>query len=137
MLLKTCTKCKRILKLKEKCKYCSKVYHTNYDNFNRDSNSVDFYHSKTWVALRESVLEEFNYIDLYEYVVNNKIIKADTVHHIVPFKDNYDLALDRKNLIPVSNGNHTIIHKLYNSNEKTKEKTQKLLFNIINNFKIK
>lgn len=134
MLFKTCTKCKRVIKLNSKCYGCLKSYNKNYDTFVRDDKSRNFYNSTNWLKLRKLVLNTFNHLDIYEYFINNKIVKADTVHHIVPIKDNLNLALDECNLIPLANGTHTIIHKLYDKSHQDKLKTQNLLREIRSKF---
>ena len=74
------------------------------------------------------ILSKANGLDLYEYYINHKIIKADTVHHIVEIREDDTRALDITNLIPLSSSNHGKIHKMY---FKKKKETQEMLFNIL------
>lgn len=106
--------------LKEKKKTRNKYY----DNNIRDKTHSSFYNSKEWTNTREYILTLYNGIDIYAYYMENKIVLADTVHHIVEIKEDWDKRLDIENLFPTTKENHETIHKLY---RKDKEGTQKLL----------
>lgn len=103
-----------------------------YDNYRRNKQSEIFYKSDEWARLREYILSKYNYLDLYAYYTQGKVRKANTVHHIKEINKNWNHRLDENNLFPTSDSNHNIIHKLY---KKNKEKTQKLLFELLEKYK--
>lgn len=127
MLYKTCSTCKKKLKLNEKCEKCSKNRNKFYDKHQRDKESQTFYNSKEWKKTRAYVMSKYNYIDLYALKVLGKLVQADVVHHIEEYKDNKKKALDVSNLIPLSHQSHNMIHGLYDKGEKSKKETIKLL----------
>lgn len=131
MLYKTCNKCKRKLKINEKCKYCLKEKNKIYDSFKRNSESRAFYNSNEWKITRDFIMNKYNYLDLYALKVLNKIIKADVVHHIVEYREDKTKALDEFNLIPLSHTTHNLIHTLYNRSEETKKDIIKLLKSLL------
>lgn len=100
--------------------------------YNKDKRYTEFYHSKEWKSLREYLLKLYNGIDIYAYYVDNKIVVANTVHHIEEIKDNWDKRLDTYNLFPLSEGSHNKIHTLY---KKDKLATQKLLRELLERFR--
>lgn len=57
-------------------------------------------------------------IDVYALYKHNKIVYADTVHHIVPTSESPDCFYDLNNLVPVSNASHKEIHREYKTGEK-------------------
>ena len=57
-----------------------------YDRYLRDKQLEAFYKSIAWIRTREFVLNKYNHIDLYDYYINNKVTKANTVHHIIELK---------------------------------------------------
>ncbi len=134
-LKKTCTCGKVIDYSKQYCDDCTRKNeeykaqrYKYYDNNIRDKQSTAFYNSLEWEATRAEVLRNHKGLDLYEYYINKKIVYADTVHHIVELKENWNRRLDISNLFPMSSSTHSMIHKLY---KKDKKVTQKLLFELI------
>lgn len=132
-LTKYC-RCGKQIPIRQKCceecigyyqKQMSK-YQKKYDRSKRVN--AEFYHSSEWITLRQMVLSKANGLDLYEYYINHKITRADTVHHIVEIREDNARALDITNLIPLSSSNHRKIHKMY---FKKKKETQEILFNIL------
>ncbi len=117
-----CDEC--MIKHKEAKKESNRVYNSH----NRDKDLDTFYHSDEWEDIRECILSKYKYLDLYDYFINKKITLANTVHHIVEIKDDYNLRLSEENLIPLSAKTHSKIHKLY---RKDKEKTQTMLREIL------
>lgn len=65
-----------------------------------------FYRHDPWLTVRKRVLERDNYIDQYELVENNRIIPGNTVHHIIPLRERWDLRADIRNLEVISRANH-------------------------------
>ena len=99
-----------------------------YDKYIRDKRAEKFYNSAAWIRTREYVLNKYKYLDLYDYYINKKITRANTVHHIVELKDDWSRRLDINNLFPVSVANHNVIDGLY---RKDKKEAQKLLYQLL------
>lgn len=78
------------------------------------------------------MLGKYSYIDLYCYYVENRIVHANTVHHVVELRDDWDKRLDVGNMFPCSIETHSKIHVMY---KKDKEDTQKLLLELIERYK--
>lgn len=101
-------------------------YQKKYDSTKRVN--ADFYESLEWKSIREVVITKANGLDLYEYYINKAIVKANTVHHIIEVKEDYELRLDITNLIPLSASNHKKIHKKYLRNKRA---TQQMLMMVL------
>ena len=134
MLRTVCIKCNRKLNQGEKCK-CSYARHKEYDRFNRNTEAKEFYHSKEWIKLTAMSKNKCNGLDLFELYENNKIIKGELSHHIIPVEDDSTKKLDVNNLIYVSQRTHNYIHKVYSSSLEEKRKLQKKLFNYLEKLK--
>lgn len=136
MALKKLCRCGKIIEYNQKhCKQCSikyqeerKKYHKYYDKYLRNQEAADFYNSIDWEKTREYILNKYKGLDLYAFFIEKKIVYADTVHHIEELRENWDRRLDVTNLFPLSGGNHSKIHKMY---EKDEEGTQELLFSLL------
>ena len=81
-------------------------------------NTDKFYHSTDWDIAREKVLVRDKYTcqfflgkwdDGKHKPTKIKLLKADTVHHIIPIKERPDLCLDMDNMISLSFEAHEII----------------------------
>lgn len=130
-LKKTCTCGKVIDYNKRQCDMCSnnrKDYYKHYDSNYRDKKAAAFYNSTEWEKIREYIIAKYKGLDLYAYFIDKELVQADTVHHIEELRDNWDRRLDITNLFPLSNSNHSKIHKMYIKN---KQGTQQLLLNIL------
>lgn len=135
MLKKICNCGKLINQQQRMCDACmskhieaKKKSNKVYNSYNRDKDIDSFYKTNEWLNTREYILTKYNYIDIWDYFVNQRVTNANTVHHITEIKDDYELRLDEKNLIPLSPKSHSKIHKLY---RKDKEKAQLKLKEII------
>lgn len=106
-------------------------HYDRYTRNNKDKRYTAFYHGKEWGSLREYLLTLYNGIDIYAYYVDNKIVVANTIHHIEEIKDNWDKRLDVDNLFPLSDVTHNKIHSLYS---KDKKGTQRLLVELLERF---
>lgn len=118
-------------KEKEKESIRQKHYDMNV-RYKRDKKYADFYRSKEWENLRNYILSVYNGIDVYAYYVDKEIVIANTVHHIEELKENWSKRFDIYNLFPISEGNHSRIHKLY---LKDKKGTQKLLRELLERYR--
>lgn len=69
-----------------------------------------FYRHDPWLTVRKRVLERDNYIDQFELLENDRIIPGNTVHHIIPLRERWDLRADIRNLEVISRSNHNREH---------------------------
>ena len=127
MLKTVCIKCNRKLNQGEKCE-CSNNRHNEYDRFSRDTEAKEFYHSKEWVRLTAICKNRCNGLDIFELFENNKIVKGELSHHIIPVEDDVNKRLDINNLIYVSQKTHNHIHSVYFGSEEDKRALKKKLF---------
>lgn len=93
-----------------------------------------FYASDKWIKFRDDIKKRQFGLDLLEWYNGNENVEAETYHHIITIKDNWEMRLDQKNIIGLTQQNHMKIHELYNKNLKSKEKLQNLLFYINRKF---
>lgn len=136
MGLKKYCKCGRLIDAAEECcEFCRPErervrleQQKKYNKYKRQD--AEFYKTKDWEEVRATVLAKYNYLDLYEYFINDKVVSANVVHHIEELRNNKDLGMDLNNLIPLSHKTHKKIHKLYNNKDKQQE-TKELLKNIL------
>lgn len=91
---------------------------------------IVFYKSKEWEELRKEVLEELHN-ECQECMKRGRYTRADCVHHVNEVRQRPDLALSKfytdhegkkhRNLLPLCNTCHNIIHdKLGNWQKKDK-----------------
>lgn len=121
-------KLEMIKKKKEKNKKRMKIY----DQERKDDKEWKFYKTREWKILRISVLNFYAGLDLYFYYMENKIVYANTSHHIIEIRDDWDKRLDFENQFPCTSESHKKIHDLY---EQDKVKTQKLLLDLLKRWK--
>ena len=101
----------------------------HYDKYLRNKQSTAFYHSGEWISLRQVVISRYKGLDIYAYYIDNKIVYAEMVHHIIELEEDWNRRLDITNLIPLSNQNHNTISAMY---LKDKRKAQGRLFELMN-----
>lgn len=92
-----------------------------YDRTRRDKEAAAFYASEEWKAVRQAVWARAYGLDEYLYKTTGRVVKADTVHHIVELKDDRTLAYDTNNLICVSRQTHKLIHTNYRNRKRKLE----------------
>ena len=66
------------------------------------------------------------------YIVEKKIILADTVHHIDQLKDNWERRIDIDNLISLNHDTHSMIEKIY---LREKEKIMRELYEALKEYR--
>ena len=95
-------------------------------------NTDKFYHSTDFDIAREKVLTRDKYTcqfflgkwnDGIHFPNHIKIVKANTVHHIIPIKQRPDLALDIDNMISLSFEAHEIIEERHKGTWRKRKKT--------------
>lgn len=79
--------------------------------------------------MQATVITIYNSIDLWALYHHKRFATANTVHHIIPVKDDDSRKMDIDNLIPVSRDSHREIETLYKTSRK--EQTQRELFDIL------
>ena len=109
------------------CAQAAASRHTEYNKYKRDTESAAFYTSQAWRSSRALCMQRYAGLDVYELIINKKIIKADMVHHIEPVKEQWDKRFDQDNLIPLSNKNHNKFEALYDKSPVNKQKAQAIL----------
>lgn len=56
-------------------------------------------------------------IDVYLYMTEGVIAAADTVHHIIPIKDDWERRADIDNTMSLSSDTHSMIEQMYRKNK--------------------
>lgn len=82
--------------------------------------AIAFYKSSVWQKCRAYILSRDDYL-CQECLVTVGPVPADTVHHIIHLKDDWEKRLDPDNLISVCASCHNKLHP-EKSNKKNKEK---------------
>lgn len=107
-------------------------YYDKHIRHSKDKKYTKFYHSDEWGDLRKDVLTTYNGVDIYSYYIENKAVTANTAHHIIELKEDWDKRLDKDNIFPLTDANHKKIHSLY---RKDKKGTQELLRELLERFR--
>lgn len=118
-------------KHKQKVEARRKESYKFYDYNRKDSKEWNFYRTGEWEKLRDDLLDKYNHIDIYIYYTENRIVKANTAHHIIEVKEDWDKRLDIDNLFPMTDGSHTTIHIMYKDD---KYNTQCMLRELLKKF---
>ena len=139
MRCKLCPKCQRLMDYN--LKYClrcepkvaeeKKELHKIYNRNRTDKDIVALYKTQQWDKVRNIVRTRLKGLAIYSYYIFNKLEYADLYHHIVEVKDDESRVYDIENVIGLTNSNHNKIHGLYDKSENSKEKTQEILFNLL------
>lgn len=106
-----------------------------YDTKHRDRKAKAFYNSRAWRIVRQRVLTLDNYIDLYLYATERRIVKASLVHHIIEYREDPSKGLDPNNLISVSEETHEKAIKQAYANEESKKEMQDQLRKAIKEYR--
>ena len=141
-IYKKCPRCGKRLLVGNKCdcfsgKFSRRTYedrHKEYDTTSRDKVSRAFYHSTEWLETRADVLALDDYTDLYALATTGTLLAADTVHHIIPLREDYSRRCDRSNLISLSAQSHSTIEQMYKDSA-AKTKLQAELFAIVERYR--
>ncbi len=120
MIYKKCPRCGKKLSVNETCA-CITRRHKEYDRYSRDKESKAFYNSAKWIKARAAALKRCSYMDVYVYMTEGIIQPADTVHHIVPLRDDRSKATDINNLLPIRHATHEKIEALYRDKDSKKQ----------------
>lgn len=74
-----------------------------------DGFTDDFYESRRWDELRQSILRRDRYVCQY-YKRYGRLVEAQLVHHIFPRLEFPEYQYERWNLISVSRKAHNLLH---------------------------
>lgn len=85
--------------------------------------------------MRQHILDKYDGIDVYAYILYGHIEPATLVHHIVEFKEDKTQSLVEQNLIPVSASTHNIIHSAYDKSKSDKQAMQATLYECLRRMK--
>lgn len=123
--------------MKTTCKICGIVERPHkcpYSKRRFDRTRIDnkVYESKQYRKARKKVLKAFDNNCLWSLFVDGKIRKTNITHHIVEILEDENKSSDASNLIPLTEDNHNLVHKLYLTD---KFKIQELLRQMINDYK--
>lgn len=121
-IYKRCSRCGKRLPSGTKCE-CLKKRHHEYDKYSRDKKAKDYYGSKEWDVTRVHILELDEGIDVYLFMTTGEIVIADTVHHIIPLRDDWTKRADEDNLMSLNHDTHSMIEKMYKKNKEEMIKT--------------
>jgi 5-methylcytosine-specific restriction endonuclease McrA len=129
MMKKLCAKqgCNRLVEIGHTyCEIHQKEYeekqkarHREYKQNRKDEKEQKFYVSNEWQMVKKYIMQKYHGLCLYSLIIENRIVFADVVHHIVPIKERWDLRLNEDNLITLSNSKHEYLHKLLRDNPDT------------------
>ncbi len=122
MIYKRCSRCGKRIPSGTKCT-CWKSEKRKYKK--REGTDA-WYHTSEWRKTRDTVISKYNGVDLYALYMHGVFRTADTVHHIVPLKEDWSKRTDMGNLIPVSRYSHNEIEKFYRDGDQAH--TQGILY---------
>lgn len=125
-IYKRCSRCGKRIEAGTTCQ-CLKDRHKEYDKYSRDRRSKQYYNSREWEAVREHVLQLDEGIDVYVYMTQGIVIRADTVHHIVPLKENWNLRSNEDNLISLNHDTHSMLEQQYRKNKNEMQEALKAM----------
>lgn len=112
MIWKRCTSCGKRIQEGTRCSCgvdAQRKRHKEYDTTRRNQTSKRFYNSAEWQKARNRAIAECGGIDIYTYMTEGKIVAADTVHHITPLTEDWNLRTNQDNLLPISAGGHAAL----------------------------
>ena len=141
MLLKKCNyyNCNKLVDYN--VKYCElhkdtdKERYKEYKANRTDHKEQRCYGSKEWKIAREKAICFSFGLDLIELYLNNRIVKGETVHHIIEIKEDWNKRLDINNLFYLTQENHLKVHAKMNESKRNKEYIINMLMQLKERFK--
>lgn len=130
--IKYCEYHERIMQEKERERFKEYQYKRRKDESMK--NYIEFYSSKEWKQIRMIIIAAAFHIDILEFYRTGKIVKGETVHHIIETSEDWNSRLDINNLIYVTEKNHRRIHAEYNKGKKERKAMQTILFTLLDKF---
>ena len=111
-IYKRCSRCGNRIPSGTKCGCYEADRNNDYDHNRRDQKSKAFYNSVDWIRTKQRILEKDN-MDVYVFMTEGRIIPADTVHHIIPLRDDWTKRLKAGNLMSLNAATHSTIERMY------------------------
>lgn len=111
-IYKRCSRCGKRILAGTVCKCIDIARHKEYDQSRRDAKSKAFYNSGIWIRTKDRVLS-MDGMDVYEFMTTGRIMAPDTVHHVIPLRDDWNKRLDAGNLMSLSAETHGRIEREY------------------------
>ncbi|MDO4648085.1 MAG: HNH endonuclease [Eubacteriales bacterium] len=112
MIYRKCPRCGKQVEVNKACA-CTSNRHKEYDRQSRNQESKTFYNSADWIRARAAAMNRCDGIDVYLYMTEGIVVPADTVHHIIPLREDRSKATDINNLLPIRHATHEKIEKQY------------------------
>lgn len=103
--MKVCDECRPKVELERK----KNIKYYKQTTYERDSKSNKFYKSKEWNKVRQLAILRDHAL-CKDCLDNNTITSYNTVHHIVPIKEDWSKRLDINNLICLCESCHQKRH---------------------------
>ncbi len=133
MIYKRCTQCGKRIDIGMICTCKSKRYKEE-DKYKYNTRERKFYSSIVWQNQRDKAIRRFSGLDIYSYYVYNRLEAGQTVHHIVPLKEDWNKRLELNNLIYLTEENHQQIHKQMREGEEKGREVISLLNELVRKF---
>lgn len=133
MLMKICPRCGKHIPAGSSCSCTEarvKEERRRYDKKSRDPKRRDFYHSKMWERVRQTVKAHAHGLDEVAWS-QGRVEPGTTAHHIIPVEERPDLKFDPRNLVWISAHTHKNIHREYRKSRSDKEAVQRRLREIV------
>lgn len=131
-IFRRCNRCgKRILE-GTRCDCIQKRY-GEYDR-TRDKKQKEFYGSGEWQTLSTIMRLNYQGFDVYELCVNNVSVSGQTVHHVIPIEDDWELRFEESNLILLSESNHRKFHVLMKRSAEDKQRIIDMLLQCVQEY---
>lgn len=131
-IYRRCGRCGKRIPSGSRC-VCLKQRYKEYDRFSRDRRSYDYYHSSEWEQIRQQVLDLDGGIDVYLYMTKGEVVVADTIHHIVPLKEDWSKRADISNLMSLDHDTHSMIEQIYKTDKRAMQEELARLLHIYRN----
>lgn len=144
-LLKICPRCRKLIPINKRyCDDCQviidqqheqsdKYRHRRYNRQRTDLREQQFYKSSDWKHLVKYLASYYHGLCVVSYVIDHKIVPYQTMHHIIPVKDDWSKRFDSNCIIPLSESMHQQVEKAYR--EGRKAEVQKRLFDLLAEFR--
>lgn len=108
-IFKRCSYCGKRIRSGTVCE-CEKRRHKEYDQV-KDKKLKAFYSSSSWQMTRKQAIERYNHLDIISYFEDERIEYGETVHHIMPVKDDWERRYELDNLIYLTEQHHQRVHE--------------------------
>ena len=108
-IYKRCSYCRKRIRSGTVCD-CIKRRHKEYDQA-KDKTIKGFYSSCSWQTVRKQAINRYSQLDIISYFEEQRIEYGETVHHIVPIKEDWSKRYETDNLIYLTEQHHQQVHE--------------------------